>query len=333
MTTATSKITQPMAKGFGCLAFVFMVFFVWGIWTTFTSYSSTVALDAQIVEWIQNETVFMDAREEESQIPIVSYQYKGKFYRDTITYKINTDKELNEGTLLKVIINPDQPQFTIEESTSTFYFYAFFLFLSIISFAAYLLLKKFARLGKGNTTTEINPMRQKNTEAIPKKTAFLESVDPQSGNQEKKSKEQETKDAPPWLAIAIAVLLIMIGLGMGYYKYNRIQTVSLLTEKGVKTKGIVTDVFRGTTQNTEKKDRYTITYYWEEVPYQYETQLSLVYYSLNEELLLLVNPDNPSQAMLMSNEEFNRGSYLFALFLVVMGILIIKYQKGKLRTK
>ncbi|GGD36484.1 hypothetical protein [Flavobacterium orientale] len=333
MTTATSKITQPMAKGCGCLAFVFLEFFVWGIWTTITSYSSTVSLDAEIVGFIQNEEVFMDARENKSQTPIVSYQYKDKVYRDTITYKINTDKEFIEGAPLKVIINPDQPQFTIEESTSTFYFYIFFLFLSSISFVAYRLLKKSATLFKGNTTTEINPIRQTNTDAIPKKTAFIASVEQQAENSVKKSNAQELKEAPPWLAIASAVLLIMIGLGMVYYKYDRTQTSTLLTEKGVKTKGIVTEVFRGATQNTEKKDRYTITYYWEEVPYQYEIQLSLAHYARNEELLLLINPDNPSQAMLMSHETFNQGSYLFGLFLVVMGILIISYQKRKLRTK
>ena len=100
---------------------VFMVFFVWGIWSTITSYSSMISLDAEIVGFTQNEEVFMDARENESQTPIVSYQYKDKVYRDTISYKINTDKEFIEGTPLKVIINPEQPQFTIEESTSTFY--------------------------------------------------------------------------------------------------------------------------------------------------------------------------------------------------------------------
>jgi len=49
----------------------------------------------------------------------------------------------------------------------------------------------------------------------------------------------------------------------------------------------------------------------------------MVFYVINEEVVLLVNPDKPSQAMLFSGDDMNKGSYLW--FLVFNGHGCINY--------
>lgn len=333
-TSPTSKITKPIAKGCGCLSIFFFVFFIWGIWTTITTYSHIVEVDATVVDFVNADNVFMDARFTENQTPVITYQYEGNTYLDTINYSIDSKEELVIGTVTKVFINPEQPQFSIENSTSTFYFYFLFLVLALISFLVYKLLKK----SKANLPRSITSSSSRSvapisitSEEIIKNTAATNLNPTLTGS--KNSSKEAAKDAPPWLAIAIGVVLILIGIGMGYYKFSRVQTAHILKEKGVQTKGIVSFLERGkrgNTGSTQRKDYYTISYTYNNVPYEYKTELSLVYYNINEELMLLVNPDKPSQAMLSSYEDLNRGSYLFALFLMVMGAMIILYQKKQL---
>lgn len=333
-TSPASKITQPLAKGCGCMAIFFFVFFVWGIRTTITTYSQIVEVDATVVDFVLSENVFMDARFTENQTPVITYQYEGHTYLDTINYSIDSKKELVIGTVTKVFINPEQPQFSIENSTSTFYFYFVFLVLALISFLVYKLLKKSkANLPRRTTSLSSRSVApiSNTSEGIIKNTADTNLNPTLTGS--KNSSKEAIKDAPPWLAITIGVVLIFIGIGMGYYKFSRVQTAHILKEKGVQTKGIVSFLERGNTRSTQRKDYYTIAYTYNNVPYEYKTELSFVNYNINEELMLLVNPDKPSQAMLLSNEDLNRGSYLFALFLTVMGVLIIIYQNKVLKKR
>lgn len=327
-TSPTSKITQPLAKGCGCMSIFFFVFFIWGIWTTITTYSHIVEVDATVVDFVNADNVFMDARFTENQTPVITYQYEGNTYLDTINYSIDSKKELVIGTITKVFINPEQPQFSIENSTSTFYFYFVFLVLALISFLVYKLLKKskanLPRSTASSSSRRFAPISNKSEEII-KNTAATNLNPTLTGS--KNSSKEAIKDAPPWLAITIGVVLILIGIGMGYYKFSRVQTANILKEKGVQTKGIVSFLERGKTGSTQRKDYYTITYNYNNVPYEYKTELSFVYYNINEELMLLVNPDNPSQAMLFNIDDLNKGSYLWSLFLMVMGVLIIYYKR------
>lgn len=325
----TSKIARPLTKGCGCVSIFFFIFFIWGIWTTITTYSHIVEVNATVVDFVQQENVFADARFSENQIPVITYNFEGNTYLDTINYSIDYSKDWSIGSVNKVFISPEQPQFSMENSTNTFYFYSIFLVLAIISFGIYKLFKtRVPKLAENSTQLSAASLN-KNT-SITKEV--VNKISPPTKEQThislKNLSQGQIRQAPPWLSIAIAVILVLVGLGMGYYKFTRTQTASFLKEKGVRTKGIVTFVDRGKTQDIKRKDLYTISYFWNDVPYKYKTQLSFAHYNMNEELMLLVNPDSPSQAMLASIEDSEKGSYLFALFLIVMGIAIIYYQKN-----
>lgn len=137
------------------------------------------------------------------------------------------------------------------------------------------------------------------------------------------------KDAPAWLSVAIAILLILIGLGMGYYSYSQNQKAKTLSEKGVQVKGTVSFVDRTKKNQNDKMNHYTISYTYNNNSYTYKTSLKYVYYEINEELVLLVNPDTPSQAMLVNQENREKDRYLWSIFLIATGVLIMYYHKQK----
>lgn len=142
-----------------------------------------------------------------------------------------------------------------------------------------------------------------------------------------KPTDKTIKDAPLWLSLAIGTLLILIGLGIGYYTYSQNQMVKTLNEKGIKVNGIVSFVDRTGTKPIDRTYHYTISYSYGNNSYSLKTSFKYVSYLINEEVILLVNPDKPSQAMPL--DEFNRetGSYLWTLFLIAMGVLIIYYKR------
>ena len=326
--TTTSNLLKVLTKGCGCTTVFFLIFFVWGIWSTMTSYSSLVEVVATVTDIVEEDNVFIDARYKVNTFPVVTYNYQGNQYIDTLYYKAN-DKTLEIGSITSVLINPDQPHFSVENSTSTYYFYFVFLFLALISYGVYRLIKNYSM--KPSTKTSVTnhrfskPIVQDTISTITKKFPIHQ----ERGSTAALPKENILQ-AKPWLSISIAVVLIVVGVGMGYDKYSTAQTAKILNEEGIQIKGIVTKVNRGRiSEKTNRRDYYTITYTYEAVTYNYETYSKFSQYNINEELVLKINPDKPSQAVLLSNEDMNKGSYLLALFLIVMGVLIINYSHKK----
>lgn len=330
-TTTTSNLPKVLTKGCGCTTVFFLVFFIWGIWSTMTSYSSLVEVVGTVTDIVEEDNVFMDARYKVNAFPVVTYNYQGNQYTDTLYYRANGDKILEIGNITSVLINPDQPQFSVENSTSTYYFYFIFLFLALISYGVYRLIKNYGM--KPSTKSPVSRVRF--SKPIVQDTIST-SPNKFPNQEQRRSTAAQPKEnnlqAKPWLSISIAVILIVVGVGLGYDKFSRVQNVQLLNDKGVQIKGIVTKVNRGRiSENTNRRDYYTITYTYEAVTYNYETYSKFSHYNMNEELVLKINPDKPSQAMLLSNEDINRGSYLFAVFMIVMGVLIINYHRKNLQ--
>ncbi|MEA1787520.1 DUF3592 domain-containing protein [Arenibacter sp. GZD96] len=323
-----TKITKPLAKGCGCFTVVFLVLFVWGIWSTITSYNSLVELEAKVIDFVQQETVFLDARYTEVLRPVVSYEYKERVYTDTIHYTFDNAETLEIDTLVTILINPDQPEFTVENGSSTLRFYFVFLGLAALSFLGYKVIRRASLKYAGDTAPPLGrSQRQAPLNMIPNKeeTTTKHATPPTKAFST--SSKEKIQHAPLWLSMAIGIGLVLGGLGMGYYKYSGAQTAKILNKKGVQIKGIVAEVDRSSSsEKTNRRDFYTINYHWETVPYTYKTSSKFARYGINEELVMLVNPDNPSEAMLLSSEDIHRGSYLFALFLMVMGVLICYYQ-------
>jgi hypothetical protein len=137
----TSKITQSLAKGCGCMSIFFFVFFIWGIWTTYTTYSSIVELRATIDSYIEIENVDLNARLTKQYFPVVSYEYKNEVYQDTLDFKASEYQEYLEGSLISIYIHPENPQFAIDSSKDTFYFYAIFLVLATVFYVISKILK------------------------------------------------------------------------------------------------------------------------------------------------------------------------------------------------
>lgn len=142
------------------------------------------------------------------------------------------------------------------------------------------------------------------------------------------SSKNVTKDAPVWLSVTIAILLILIGTGIGYYTYSQNQITKILSEKGVKANGTISFVDRTKTNQNEKMNNYTISYTYDNVSYTYKTSLKYVYYNINEEVTLLVNPEKPSMAMLSTDDDKNKGSYLWAFFMFISGVGILYFKKN-----
>lgn len=140
------------------------------------------------------------------------------------------------------------------------------------------------------------------------------------------SSKKVVKDAPVWLSVSIAILLILGGIGLGYYTFSQNQNAKILTAKGVKILGTVSFVDRTKTNQNERMNHYTISYNYDNVSYTYKTSLKFIYYNINEKLTLLVNPDKPSMAMLSSDDDMNKGSYLWAIFLVFSGVGILYFK-------
>lgn len=136
-----------------------------------------------------------------------------------------------------------------------------------------------------------------------------------------------TKETPVWLSVTISILLILIGLGIGYYTYSQNQLAKILSEKGVKVKGIISFVDRTKTNENDKMNHYTINYSYNNTSHTYKTSLKYIFYVISEEVVLLVNPDKPSQAMIVNEEDREKGSYLWSLFLISSGILIMYYKR------
>lgn len=330
-TTTNSKLPKVLTKGCGCMTVFFLVFFVWGIWSTMTSYSSLVEVVATVTDIFEEDNVFMDATYTVNTIPVVTYIYQDKQYVDTLHYKANDDKILEIGSITSVLINPDQPQFSVEESTSTYYFYFVFLFLALVSYGVYRLIKSYGMKSTTKSPSKSDSFSKPVSQDIHVITSNKSIVQQQTNITTAHSKENILQ-AKPWLSISIAVILIAVGVGIGYYKFSRTQTAKVLDEKGIQIKGIVTDVDRGSlSEKTNRRDYYTISYTWKAAIYKYETSSKFSRYNINEELVLKINPDDPSQAMLLSNEDINRGSYLFAIFLIVMGVFIINYNRKNLK--
>ena len=145
--------------------------------------------------------------------------------------------------------------------------------------------------------------------------------------------QQEIKDAPVWLSFAVAIFLVLLGIGVGYYTFSQNQTSKVLDEKGVKVKGKVSFINRTDIKDIDKMNHYTINYSVNNKSYDYKTSLKYTYYIINEELVLLVNPDKPSQAMLMNEEDRNHGNYLWTLLFITVGILIIVYKRKDISKK
>lgn len=136
------------------------------------------------------------------------------------------------------------------------------------------------------------------------------------------------KDAPEWLSISTSIVLVVIGLGIGFYTYSQNQLTKLLHEKGVQVNGTVSFVDR-TVDKNEKMNHYTISYIYNNIPNTYKTSLKYVYLNINEDVTLLVNPEKPSEAMLLNEDDMDKGSYLWAIFMVIAGGLIYKYRIKK----
>jgi uncharacterized membrane protein len=147
------------------------------------------------------------------------------------------------------------------------------------------------------------------------------------------SSKKVVKDAPVWLSVTISILLILIGLSIGYYTYSQNQIAKILSEKGTKVKGTISFVDRTKTNENDKMNHYTISYSYNNTSYAYKTSLKYVFYIINEEVILLVNPDKPSQAMLLNEDDSEKGSFLWALFLISTGVLIIYYKRKSVGEK
>jgi len=137
-----NTVKHSLSQGCGCFSVFFMVFFVWGIWTTITTYSSIDEVNATIIQSIQIEKTDLSARPFDIYIPIVSYEYQGTKYLDTLDYKANNADIFEIGSSIKTNINPENPQIAMDNSTDTFYFYAIFLIMAFLSFIMYKILKK-----------------------------------------------------------------------------------------------------------------------------------------------------------------------------------------------
>lgn len=141
-TIKNNKITQSLAKGCGCISLFFLFFFVLGIWTTITTYSNNEAINATVIKSIQIEKTDLSARPYAIYLPIVSYEYQGLKYLDTLDYKANNTDIFEIGSSIKTYINPENPRMAIDNSSETFYFYSMFLIMAILSFIMYKVLKK-----------------------------------------------------------------------------------------------------------------------------------------------------------------------------------------------
>ena len=135
--TRNAKITQSLAKGCGCFSIVFIVFFAWGIWTTYTTYSSIVEVSATVDNYVEVEKTDLDAKFSMVYSPIVSYKYQGKKYTDTLDYKASVTRDYEVGSSMMIYLHPENPQFAIENSTDTYYFYIIFFVLALFSYLVY----------------------------------------------------------------------------------------------------------------------------------------------------------------------------------------------------
>lgn len=136
------KITQSLAKGCGCFSVFFIVFFVWGVWTTYTTYSNNVEVQATVDDYTQTENIDLNSRASLFYTPIVSYKYQGQKYVDTLDYKTNVLQEFEVGSSITISLNPENPHDAIDDSSDTYFFYAIFLVLAVVSYFVYKILKK-----------------------------------------------------------------------------------------------------------------------------------------------------------------------------------------------
>jgi hypothetical protein len=137
-----NTVKQSLSQGCGCFSVFFMVFFVWVICTTITTYYSVDEVNATIIQSIQIVKTDLSARPSDIYIPIVSYEYQGTKYVDTLDYKANNADFFEIGSSIKTYINPENPQIAMDNSTDTFYFYSIFLIMAFLSFLMYKILKK-----------------------------------------------------------------------------------------------------------------------------------------------------------------------------------------------
>lgn len=331
----TSKIKGKLAKGCGCFSIGFLVLFVWGIWSATKSFDTIVEVPATVEGYFQSESTNADAKIVVHNSPIVSYEFDGESYRDTLFSAPFETGNLAEGSAIKIFLDPETPQFARAEGMeSTLYFYFVYLFIAGLFYVGYRWLKNG---GKQIFNVSVKPLVNEEkplaTNFSSKEAATSTVTPPAAPNAQVPKKE--IKHAPIWLTFVIGVIFIIGGLGLGYYKFDNYQIAQLLREKGVEVRGVITDVSSQSSGKRKSSSRrtydYKISYDYGDIRHIYRTSFTNQLFQVNEELMMLVNPDKPSQARVNNNEDLSKGSYLWTLLSLAAGVLII--YGGQLRVK
>lgn len=331
----TSKIKGKLAKGCGCFSIGFLVLFVWGIWSATKSFDTIVEVPATVEGYFQSESTNADAKIVVHNSPIVSYEFAGESYRDTLFSAPFETGNLAEGSAINIFLDPETPQFARAEGMeSTLYFYFVYLFLAGLFYVGYRWLKNG---GKQIFNVRLKPVINEEKPLATNfsaKEAATSTATPEAVPKVQESKK-EIKYAPIWLTFLIGIIFIIGGLGLGYYKFDNYQIARLLREKGVEVKGVITDVSRQSSGKSNSSSRrtynYKISYDYGAIRHIYKTSFTNSLYQLNEEVIMLVNPDKPSQARVNSSQDLTKGSYLWTLLSLAAGVLII--YGGQLRVK
>ncbi|AWV97454.1 DUF3592 domain-containing protein [Arcticibacterium luteifluviistationis] len=135
--------------------------------------------------------------------------------------------------------------------------------------------------------------------------------------------EKPAEMASPAFIFGVGVVLICVGLGFGYYKFEKSSTASHLKENGVSVKSVITDFSQGG-KSPDNSYHYTLEYQWEGKTFEYEASFKFREYKLGEEVEILVNPEEPEEAIINSHSDMDKGSYTWALILIGLGVFIFK---------
>lgn len=142
--------------------------------------------------------------------------------------------------------------------------------------------------------------------------------------------ENPAKQAEPWMIFLVAAILFFVGIGFGYYRHSVVKKVAFLKENGTEVLGYVVGNNRSGDKGSYSYS-YDVAYEYNGREYTYSTQYNTNAFNTDQVFPLLIDPQNPSNAIGNNDLETIKGSYLWTFILISLGGFIFWLGLKKVR--
>lgn len=320
------KTAGKLAQGCGCLSIFSAIIFVIVAYNTYDFFTHSNEVEAEVMGTHIYEEKYDDGIIHTYYDPVISYQFDGVEYTDTLNHQYEAP-EYDKGETLILHLDANDPRlFETESFWDSILSYSFLLVFCFVALVAYQMLKSFkVRYKRSKPYGAERPEQDKEEklkddsqeEALKANEQDLKIHQQHSSTPEKKNTDSSKK-----AVILCAILFIGIGLAMlGNLIYNQFRG-DRLQEEGVVVIGEVSSTSRSSGSSTTFVD---IDYEYKGLNYDYELQTKSLAYDQGDQVELLVSPGDPEDVAVNSDDDLygDFSMFWFVLF-VGLGIFVLR---------